>query len=184
MSRIGNAPITVPENVEITLEAGVVKAKGPKGELELSFDPAFVAFALEDGTLTVTRKAETKEAKSRHGLYRSLAANTIEGVTEGFSKAMEIRGVGYRAALKGKIFEMNLGFSHPVKFEIPEGIEIKQEEKNQNFFTVSGIDKQLVGEVAANIRKFRSPEPYKGKGIRYVDEHVAQKAGKSAKKEG
>jgi len=182
MSRIGNTPITVPEKVEVTLETGVLHAKGQKGELSLPFDTAFVDFALADGVLTVTRKADTKEAKSRHGLYRSLASNTLHGVSEGFSKDLEIRGVGYRAALKGKIFEMNLGFSHPIKFEIPEGIEIKLDEKNQNLFTVSGIDKQLVGEVSANIRKFRQPEPYKGKGIRYVDEHVAQKAGKSAKK--
>ncbi len=182
MSRIGKAPVTIPEAVELTLVEGTLQVKGPKGALTLDFDTKFVALAQADGLLTVTRTSDSKEARSRHGLYRSLAANLMEGVTNGFSKNLEIRGVGYRAALKGKIFELNLGFSHPVLFDIPEGIEIKQDEKNQNFFTVSGIDKQQVGEVSANIRKLRPPEPYKGKGIRYADEHIVQKAGKSAKK--
>ncbi len=182
MSRIGNAPITIPEKVEVSINGNTVKVTGSKGALSLDFEKEFVSVKLEDGILTVVRLNDGKECRGRHGLYRSLLQNLIEGVTNGFSKSLEIKGVGYRAALKGKTLEMMLGFSHPVLFEIPDGIEIKFDEKNSNLFTVSGIDKQLVGQVSAEIRSFKKPEPYKGKGIRYTDEHVARKAGKTASK--
>lgn len=182
MSRIGNKPIVVPQGVEITLNGDLVEAKGPKGQLSQAIEDSFVGVEIGEGEVKVVRKSETKEARARHGLYRSLIQNLIDGVTTGFSKTMEIKGVGYRAALKGKILEMQLGFSHPINFNVPEGIEIVFDEKKQTVFTISGIDKHLVGQVAANIRSYRKPEPYKGKGIRYIDERVARKAGKSAKK--
>ena len=137
---------------------------------------------LEDGVITVSRKGETKEARSRHGLYRSLFANVVEGVLNGFSKTLEIKGVGYRGSVNGNVLELLLGYSHPIKFEIPSEIEIVFQEKSQNILTVSGISKQQVGEVASNIRGYRKPEHYKGKGVRYIDEYVAIKAGKSAAK--
>ena len=136
---------------------------------------------LEDGVLTVTRNNDEKITRARHGLYRSLINNLILGVSEGFSKRMEIRGVGYRGSMKGNTLELHLGFSHLVNYEVPAGIDIVFDEKSQNFLTVSGADKQLVGEVSANIRSYKKPEPYKGKGIRYEDEYIAMKAGKSAK---
>ena len=182
MSRIGKKPVTIPQGVEVFIQGNTVSVKGPKGTLEQVFEPKLVSLKIEEDQLIVERKNDSKPARSRHGLYRSLAQNLILGVTEGFSKTLEIRGVGYRAALKGQSLEMNLGFSHPIVFQLPAGIEIKFDEKNANIFTVSGTNKQLVGQVSANIRKFRKPEPYKGKGIRYTDEHVLQKAGKSAKK--
>ena len=183
MSRIGKKPITVPENIEVTIEGATLRTKGPKGELSMPFEEKYVSFKLEDGTLTVSRKDDSKSARARHGLYRSLAANLIEGVLNGFSKKLEIRGVGYRAVLQGSAINFNLGYSHPISFQIPEGVQIEFDKENQNIFTISGNNKQLVGQVAANIRSFRKPEPYKGKGIRYVDEQVARKAGKSGAKE-
>lgn len=179
MSRIGKKPITIPAGVEVSVSGNVVTAKGPKGQLECPFDDKFVKVSTADGVVTVERLNDQTQTRARHGLYRSLISNTIEGVTTGFSKQMEIRGVGYRGSVSGQSLDLNLGFSHPVKYAIPEGIEIKFEEKSQNLFTVSGIDKQKVGSVAAKIRSYRKPEPYKGKGIRYVDEYVAMKAGKS-----
>jgi len=185
MSRIGKLPVTIPENVELTLENDSLKAKGPKGELSMNFDPAYVSLKQEDGQLIVERKNDSKTARARHGLYRNLARNLMIGVTEGFSKTLEIKGVGYRGALKGNVLELNLGFSHPINHQIPEGVTIAFEEKSQTILTVSGIDKQKVGQTAAEIRSYRKPEPYKGKGIKYSDEHIARKAGKSvAKKEG
>ncbi len=183
MSRIGKKPVAVPQGVEVTVQDNILSVKGPKGTLTQEIETEYVDVKVEDGQLVVNRKNDSKSARSRHGLYRSLAQNLVQGVTEGFSKTLEINGVGYRAAIKGKVFELQLGFSHPINFQIPEGIEISfPDEKKQNIFMVSGIDKQLVGQVAANIREFRKPEPYKGKGIKYVDEHIARKAGKSAKK--
>ncbi len=182
MSRIGKKPVSVPSNVEISIEADVLKVKGPKGELTVSFEPAYVSFAQEEGLISVTRADDTKPARARHGLYRSLLANAIEGVVNGFSKSLEIKGVGYRGALKGAGVEFQLGFSHPIQFDLPEGVTVEFDKKNINLFTVSGINKQLVGQAAANIRALRKPEPYKGKGIRYTDEHVVRKAGKSASK--
>jgi len=184
MSRIGKMPVTLPENVEFRLEGQVVTVKGPKGQLSLQIEPEFVEVVKSDGQLQVNRKADTKPARARHGLYRSLIQNMIEGVTKGFTKSIEIRGVGYRAALQGRTLDLSLGYSHPVKFPLPDGVDIKFEEKSQTLFTLSGIDKQLVGQVAAKIRSFRKPEPYKGKGIRYAGEVVAKKAGKSAAKKG
>ncbi len=182
MSRIGKKPITVPSGVEITLNEKEVIVKGSKGELIVSFEPEFVTLSLADGVLSVDRKDDSKPARSRHGLYRSLVSNAIEGVSEGYTKTLEIHGVGYRGAVKGKQIELNLGYSHPIIFDIPEGITIEFDKDAPNTFRVSGIDKQLVGQVAANIREFRKPEPYKGKGIRYSDEYVVRKAGKSAAK--
>jgi large subunit ribosomal protein L6 len=148
----------------------------------MEFDTEYVHFTQEGSELAVERKNDTKVARSRHGLYRSLAQNLVLGVTEGFSKTMEIKGVGYRGALQGSILELNLGFSHPVKYQLPPEIEVVFQEKSQNIFTISGMNKQQVGQIAAEIRSFRKPEPYKGKGIRYIDEQVARKAGKAASK--
>jgi len=182
MSRIGKMPVPFPENVEVRLEGDLLIVKGPKGELKMDFDSAFVSLEIKDNEIIVTRKNDTKPARARHGLYRNLARNLVQGVTEGFSKTLEIKGVGYRAALQGKSLELNLGFSHPIKYNLPEGVEVVFAEKSQTIFTISGIDKQLVGQVSADIRSFKKPEPYKGKGIRYSDEHVARKAGKSVSK--
>ncbi len=182
MSRIGNSPVVIKDGVQVSVEGNMVTVKGPKGELKQEFDPAYVSVKVEEGVLTVSPVDKSKTSRSRHGLYRSLINNMVEGVTEGFSKTLEINGVGYRAAMKGNVLEMQLGYSHPVLFDIPQELTLQFEEKSQNVFTISGIDKQLVGQVAANIRAKRKPEPYKGKGIKYIDERVARKAGKSAKK--
>jgi len=184
MSRIGKLPIIKKENIEVRLEGEVITIKGPKGELSLRFEPDLVEIVQTDGVLQVNRKNDTKPARARHGLYRSLLQNMIEGVSDGFSKSLEIKGVGYRGVVQGKTLELSLGYSHPIHYAIPEGVEIKFEEKSQTLFTVSGIDKQLVGQVSAEIRSFRKPEPYKGKGIKYTDEHIARKAGKSVTKKG
>lgn len=182
MSRIGKLPVTIPEKVEVKIDGNVVHVKGPKGELSQNFEIEFVTVALEDGVLQVERNSDSKAARSRHGLYRSLIQNLIEGVTDGFSKSLEVRGVGYRVAQKGADLEFNLGYSHPILFPLPEGVEVTFDEKNGNLFTLTCIDKQLVGQTAANIRSLRKPEPYKGKGVRYADEIVQLKAGKSAAK--
>ena len=177
MSRIGRKPIAVPDTVTVAIAPGSVAVKGPKGELSqrLSTD---MKVEQSDGTVTVERPTDRGEHRALHGLTRSLIANMVEGVTEGFEKRLEIQGVGYRAQLKGKRLEMALGFSHPVSIEPPEGIEFEVPQPTE--VIVRGIDKQLVGQVAADIRKRRPPEPYKGKGIRYRDEHVARKVGKRA----
>jgi large subunit ribosomal protein L6 len=182
MSRIGKKVIVIPEGVEVTIANGAVTAKGKHGELTQSFEAQYVSVKLEGGELQVERANDTKEARARHGLYRSLFANIIAGVNEGFSKSLEVRGVGYRVALKDQDLEFNLGYSHSITFNLPEGINVTFHEKNQNIFTLSGRDKQLVGQVAAKIRELRKPEPYKGKGIRYTDEQIVLKAGKSASK--
>ena len=177
MSRIGNAIIEIPAGVTVTVGDDAVTVKGPKGTLSQN-RVACINFEQSENILTLTRDNETKQVKSNHGLMRALVANMVEGVTKGFTKSLEIRGVGYRAAVKGNTLEMNLGYSHPIKFEIPKGIEIKVD-KNTNI-SVAGIDKQQVGQVAANIREYRKPDHYKGKGVRYVDEYVRLKAGKTA----
>jgi large subunit ribosomal protein L6 len=177
MSRIGRKPIPVPESVTVELAPGRVAVKGPKGELAQSLSTEMTV-EQADGTVTVGRPTNRGEHRALHGLTRSLIANMVEGVTDGFEKRLEIQGVGYRAQLKGKNLEMALGYSHPVLIEPPEGIEF--EVPQQTEITVRGIDKQLVGQVAADIRKRRPPEPYKGKGIRYRDEHVMRKVGKRA----
>jgi large subunit ribosomal protein L6 len=177
MSRIGRKPISVPESVTVELAPGRVAVKGPKGELAQAL-AADMTVEQENGTVTVSRPTDRGEHRALHGLTRSLIANMVEGVVDGFEKRLEIQGVGYRAQLKGKTLELALGYSHPVSIEPPEGIEF--EVPQQTEVIVRGIDKQLVGQVAADIRKRRPPEPYKGKGIRYRDEHVARKVGKRA----
>lgn len=177
MSRIGRKPIPVPESVTVELAPGRVEVKGPKGELSQTL-AAEMKVDREDGTVVVSRPTDRGEHRALHGLTRSLIANMIEGVTEGFEKRLEIQGVGYRAQLKGKSLELALGYSHPVSVEPPDGIEFEAPQPTE--VIVRGIDKQLVGQVAADIRKRRPPEPYKGKGIRYSDEHVVRKVGKRA----
>jgi large subunit ribosomal protein L6 len=177
MSRIGRKPIAVPESVTVELAPGRVAVKGPKGELSQSLS-AEMKVAQEGGAVTVERPTDRGPHRALHGLTRSLIANMVEGVTDGFEKRLEIQGVGYRAQLKGKNLELALGYSHPVVIEAPEGIEF--EVPQQTEIVVRGIDKQLVGQVAADIRKRRPPEPYKGKGIRYRGEQVARKVGKRA----
>ncbi len=178
MSRIGRQPVTIPQGVQIAIDGAEVTVTGPRGTLTQAV-PADMHIGIEDDTLTVSRPSDGREHRSLHGLTRSLIANMVEGVTNGFEKRLEIVGVGYRAAMKGSDVEFALGFSHPVLFEAPDGIEFDVPAPTR--VTVRGIDKQQVGQVAANIRKLRKPEPYKGKGIRYEGEHVRKKAGKAAK---
>ncbi len=179
MSRVGNEPIAVPAGVETTIEGVTITITGPKGTLEQTL-PGGITIRDDDGTLVVERPDDSGPSKSFHGLSRTLVANMITGVTEGFVKELQIQGVGYRATAKGSnALELALGYSHPVNITAPEGIEFDVPQQTQIF--VKGIDKQLVGQVAADIRKWRKPEPYKGKGIRYVDERVIRKAGKAAK---
>ena len=177
MSRIGRKPISLPEAVTVEIAPGQVAVKGPKGELNQILSPD-MKIEQSDGEVTIERPTDRGEHRALHGLTRSLIANMVEGVTNGFEKQLEIQGVGYRAQLKGKSLEMALGYSHPVTVEPPEGIEFVVPQPTE--IVVKGIDKQLVGQVAADIRKRRPPEPYKGKGIRYRDEHVARKVGKRA----
>jgi large subunit ribosomal protein L6 len=179
MSRIGRMPIAVPNGVDVTIDGRNVAVKGPKGSLShVVVDPITIERA-EDGTLVVTRPDDERESRSRHGLTRTLVANMVQGVTEGYEKTLEIVGVGYRVTAKGSDLEFALGFSHPVTVTAPEGISF--EVVTPTRFVVRGIDKQRVGEVAANIRKIRKPEPYKGKGVRYAGEVVRRKAGKAGK---
>ena len=177
MSRIGKKPISVPEGVTVSLAPGRVTVNGPKGELNQDVSTE-MKIELQDGTLTVQRPTDRGEHRALHGLTRSLVANMVEGVTDGFQKRLEIQGVGYRAQLKGKALEMSLGFSHTVSVQAPEGIEFEVPQPTE--VIVRGIDKQLVGQVAADIRKRRPPEPYKGKGVRYAGEYVPRKVGKRA----
>ncbi len=178
MSRIGKAPIEVPSGVDVAIDGASVTVKGSKGELSREFSDR-VAFELDNGHVTVTRQDDTRESRALHGLSRALLANMVIGVSEGFSKELEIQGVGYRAALKGKAVELQVGFSHLVLVEAPDGVTFEVPEPSK--IVVSGIDKEQVGQQAANIRKVRPPEPYKGKGIRYAGEYVRRKAGKAGK---
>ena len=179
MSRIGNAPITVPSGVDVSISGRDVTVKGAKGELSMTL-PGEITASIDDGVFAVARPDDTGPSKAMHGLARTLVNNMIIGVSEGFTKKLEIVGVGYRAAAKGtNALEMQLGFSHPVHIQAPEGIEF--EVPQQTEIIVKGIDKQLVGQVAADIRKWRKPEPYKGKGIKYEGERIIRKAGKAAK---
>jgi large subunit ribosomal protein L6 len=177
MSRIGRQPIPVPSGVELTVEPELVRVKGPKGELQerISRD---MTVAQADGQIVVTRPSDRRDHRALHGLTRSLVANMVQGVTEGFEKRLEIQGVGYRAALRGKDIELSVGYSHPVLIEAPAGIEFEVPQPTR--VVVRGFSKQVVGEIAARIRKVRPPEPYKGKGIRYEGEYVARKVGKRA----
>jgi len=185
MSRIGRAPITVPAKVQVNwTEDNLVTVKGPKGQLSQQVDPA-LTLTLEDGTLSVTRPSDSKEHKAKHGLYRTLVNNMVIGVTTGFTKQLEIHGVGYRAAKVGENLVIQVGYSHPVEVQPPAGISLSVDgvdaATKATRVSVTGIDKQLVGQVAAVIRNVRKPEPYKGKGIRYTGEVVRRKAGKAGK---
>jgi len=177
MSRIGRKPVSVPDAVSVEIAPGNIAVKGPKGELRQNLSPD-MKVEQEDGVLTISRPTDRGEHRALHGLTRSLIANMVEGVTDGFEKRLEIQGVGYRANLKGKNLELALGFSHPVSIAAPEGIEFEVPQPTE--IIVRGIDKQLVGQVASDIRKRRKPEPYKGKGIRYKGEQVLRKVGKRA----
>ena len=180
MSRVGKIPISIDDKVQVSVGAdNVVTVKGGKNTLKVACRPE-VQVAVEDKKVVVTRKDDSKTARAMHGLFRALIQNAVTGVSKGFQKTLEMNGVGYRAAVKGKTLEMNLGFSHPVIFPIPEGIEVKVDK--QTTVHVSGASKELVGQVAAKIRGFRPPEPYLGKGVKYSDEFIRRKAGKSASK--
>ena len=182
MSRIGKAPIELPQGVAIDVNRGnVVTVKGPKGELQQQIDPDLTV-KIEDGVLTVERPTEQKRHRAMHGLYRSLINNMVEGVTHGFVKELELVGVGYRASNTGQLLELAIGYSHPVMFGLPDEVKVETRmEKGKNpVVRLESIDKQLLGQIAAKIRSFRKPEPYKGKGIRYMGEEVRRKAGKTA----
>ena len=177
MSRIGKLPIQIPSGVTITVDSGDVTVKGPKGELTQFITPA-VNVALADGVVTVSPKDDSREARAQHGLMRALINNMVTGVTKGFEKKLEVNGVGFRVGMAGTDLELALGFSHPVKYKAPAGVQITT---NKMEITVSGISKQQVGQVAAEIRSLKKPEPYKGKGIKYADEVILRKAGKTGK---
>lgn len=179
MSRIGRMPVTVPSNVTVTIDGQTVTVKGPKGELSHNVAEP-ITVSLEDGSVAVSRPDDERLSRSLHGLTRTLINNMVLGVTQGYEKKMEIRGTGYRVMARGSNMEFALGYSHPITIEPPAGITFAVE--NQTRFAIQGIDKQLVGETAANIRKLRKPDPYKGKGVRYADEVIRLKAGKAGKK--
>jgi len=183
MSRIGNKPINIPEGVSIELKKDVVVAKGPKGEFSQTFNPAFEVIQ-KDNTIILKRPSEQKIHKAQHGLYRSLINNAVIGVTEGYTKQLELVGVGYKATAQNNILELSLGYSHNIHFGVPEEVKVTAETiKGKNpVVTLEGIDKQLVGQIAAKIRSFRKTEPYKGKGVRFVGEQIRRKAGKTAAK--
>jgi large subunit ribosomal protein L6 len=179
VSRIGKLPVVVPSGVDVKVEDGEVRVKGPKGELRQPFLVDVVEVRLDDGKIVVGRKGDAKAHRSAHGLTRTLIANMVEGVSKGFRKSLEISGVGYRAAKSGEKLTLSLGYSHPVAFEAPQGVALTVE--GQTKIHVEGIDKQAVGQVAADIRRLRKPEPYKGKGIRYEGERIRKKLGKAGK---
>lgn len=183
MSRIGKAPISIPEKVEIKIDGNLVKVKGPKGELEQKIEEGFVV-KVEDGNIVVERPSDEKDSKSKHGLYRALINNMVKGVTVGYTVEQEFVGVGYRVSVTGQNVEMALGFSHQIIFQLPKEIkaEAKSERGTNPMLTMTSCDKQLLGQVAAKIRSLRAPEPYKGKGIKFKDEQIRRKAGKSASK--
>ena len=178
MSRIGKQSIAVPSSVKIALEGGRVKVAGPQGTLEIHLRPE-ISVAVKDSQVHVARADESRTARSLHGLTRTLIANMVKGVTEGFQKRLDIVGVGYKADVQGNVLNLVLGYSHPIKYELPKGISATVDK--QTSITLKGADKQLVGQVAADIRAFRKPEPYKGKGIKYAEEVIRRKAGKAGK---
>ena len=183
MSRIGTTPVILPQGVEVKIAGAEVAVKGPKGQLEIPFLTEFVEVGQQDSDVTVTRKRDDKKARALHGLTRTLIANAVAGVTEGFSKNLELHGVGYRAEVQGRKLTLHVGYSHPVVYDAPDGIAIEVADGTggaQARITVQGIDKQMVGQVAADIRFKRRPEPYKGKGIRYENEVIHWKQGKAA----
>ena len=178
MSRIGKQPIELPKGVEVKLGEDMVEVKGPKGTLQTPIC-SLLNYEIADGHLTITRKDDTRESNAQHGLRRTLIANCVDGVSKGFSKTLEVVGVGFKVAVKGNIIDLSVGYSHPVLLELPKGLEAKAEGTK---LTISGIDKELVGEFAARVRRVREPEPYKGKGIKYENEIIRRKAGKSGGK--
>ena len=180
MSRIGKKPVVIPAGVDVKIENGLVTVKGPKGELSQQVDEKLVSVKIEDGNIIIGRDGDEKEKRSAHGLYRTLVNNMVMGVTTGFEKKLELVGVGYRCEKKGDTLVLNLGYSHPIEMKDPEGITT--EAPSQTEITVKGIDKEQVGNYAAVIRKHRPPEPYKGKGIKYVGEVIIRKEGKSGAK--
>jgi large subunit ribosomal protein L6 len=182
MSRIGKNPVQVPSGVTVTINGNTVSVKGPKGELTQTFHKN-VKVELKENEVLVSRPNDLKLNRALHGLTRSLINNMVEGVTKGYEKQLEILGVGYRAAVAGAKLTLNLGYSHPIEFTAPKGVTIEIDKDKKNILIIKGYDKQLLGEVAAKIRSYKKPEPYKGKGIRYVGEHVQQKAGKAAGKD-
>ena len=175
MSRIGNTPVAIPSSVTVTVTADTMSAKGPKGQLSRPI-PSHVEIMVDGDQVKVSRVNDSKPARARHGLTRSLLQNLVTGVSEGYTKSLEIIGVGYRAQSKGNVLELSLGYSHPINYQIPAGIEIKVQ---KTVIHVHGMDKELVGQTAAEIRRFRQPDAYKGKGVRYVGEHIRLKAGKA-----
>ncbi len=177
MSRIGKQPVSIPAGVIITVDENSVTVKGPKGELAQPLLPG-VTVKVDGDTLSVTRQSDEREHRSKHGLMRTLINNMVVGVTEGFEKKLEVTGVGFKVSLAGNSIKLSLGFSHEIEYKLPDGVQAKVE---QNTITISGIDKQQVGQVAAEIRAFKKPEPYKGKGITYVGERILRKSGKSGK---
>ncbi len=184
MSRIGNAPIEIPQGVEVAVNNGIITVKGPKGELTQKVDTSAVVVSVADNVIAISRNSELKDHKAKHGLYRSLVYNMVEGVSKGFKTQQELVGVGYRASNQGQKLELLLGYSHAIVFELPDEINISCEsERGKNpIVTLESHDKQLIGHVAAKIRSLRKPEPYKGKGIKFVGEQLRRKAGKSAAK--
>lgn len=183
MSRIGNAPIELPKGVELSVADNVVSVKGAKGELTQALDPA-ISVKLDEGIITLERASESKDHKAKHGLYRALISNMVEGVSNGYKIELELVGVGYRAKTSGQQLELLLGFSHPIVFELPKEVKVNAvTEKGKNpTVTLESHDKQLIGQCAAKIRGLRKPEPYKGKGVRFVGEYIRRKAGKAAAK--
>ncbi len=178
MSRIGRKPIPIPSGIDVKVEKNSVSVKGPKGELKQNFHPK-IGVKIDKSEILVSRASDDKFDRALHGLTRSIIANMVTGVTKGYEKSLEISGVGYRAQVQGRQLVMTLGFSHPVNFELPNGIEAVVDK--QTNITIKGIDKYLVGQTAANIRSLKKPEPYKGKGIKYADEHIRRKEGKTGK---
>lgn len=183
MSRIGKAPVTIPSGVEVSFNNGEIKVKGPKGELTQQIDP-IISVKIEDGNVIFARSSDHKDHRSKHGLYRSLVNNMVDGVSKGYTVQQELVGVGYRAAVQGQNLELSLGYSHNVVFQIPQEVKVEaaQERGKNPIITLSSHDKQLIGQVASKIRSLRKPEPYKGKGIRFVGEQIRRKAGKAAAK--
>lgn len=181
MSRIGKKPVAIPSGVTVEIKGNAITVKGSKGTLSYAHLPE-VSVKVEGSEVIVERKDDSDAARARHGLTRQLVNNMVIGVSAGYEKQLEIIGVGYKAQAKGSAVTLNLGFSHPVEYKAPQGIEFAQDEKNKNILIIRGTDKEVVGQVAADIRSYRPPEPYKGKGIRYVGEHVRRKAGKTAAK--
>ncbi|WBM76003.1 50S ribosomal protein L6 [Saprospira grandis] len=184
MSRIGKLPIEIPAGVEVNIKGNLVEVKGPKGQLSQEIASSGISAKIEDGQVLVSRATEQKRHKAMHGLYRQLIANMIEGVSQGYKVELELHGVGYRASNKGQLLELALGYSHPVMFYLPEEVSVTTETKKGTapLVTLESFDKQLIGQVAAKIRSFRKPEPYKGKGVRFKGEQIRRKAGKTAAK--